>query len=319
MSPLRIGAIVLGAVLTIGTSASQAIEIAPSAGRTAAARAKATTARQPTKVVFETASIDSLARLFDGLGFRLELVSHGTPVPRVIVASLPDGMRKMKSIKDRTRLFRRILLPLVLVTNEEIMADRRRLLALKRKQEIGASLTAAESVWLWSLAHAYKVKDGDLKELVRRVDAIPPSLAIAQAIEESGWGTSAYARKGNAIFGQETYLAAADGMDGKHRGRKFKIKVFPSLRSAVKSYARNLNTHFAYKKMRAERALARARGETPKGYLLIGTLIHYSERGKAYIRTIRQVMDNFDLRGLDEAGLAKGNPTIFVFKPSPGS
>jgi len=39
-------------------------------------------------------------------------------------------------------------------------------------------------------------------ELLMRVDVIPPSLAMAQAADESGWGTSRFARQGNALFGQ---------------------------------------------------------------------------------------------------------------------
>lgn len=36
------------------------------------------------------------------------------------------------------------------------------------------------------------------------MDILPPSLALAQAAEESGWGTSRFAREGNALFGQWT-------------------------------------------------------------------------------------------------------------------
>ena len=48
--------------------------------------------------------------------------------------------------------------------------------------------------------------DGDeeaLKaELRLRIAPIPPSLALAQAAVESGWGLSRFAKEGNALFGQ---------------------------------------------------------------------------------------------------------------------
>ena len=201
----------------------------------------------------------------------------------------------------------------MLVVNEAIARDRARLIALKLKQEIGVSLTIEENSFLWSLAREYRVKDGDLDDLLVRVDVIPPSLALAQAIEESGWGTSVYARKGNALFGQETYLRADNAMAGRIGQRRFKIKTFASLREAVTAYASNLNTHAAYRGMRALRASARARGERPDGYQMAGTLHRYSERGPAYIRTIRQLMDGFKLRGLDRARL-QGGPGIHVLK-----
>lgn len=265
------------------------------------------------EVTFKTRSIRSLGLLFDGLGFDLTAVPKGMPVPRVLVSALPTGMKTMKSPMDRTRMFRKILLPLILQTNETILRDREKLLALRRKFQIGVSPTVAENGWLWSLARDYRVRQGDMDALIRRIDAIPPSLALAQAIEESGWGTSLYARKGNAIFGQETSLAANDGMEGRYRGRRFKIKTFASLLAAVDAYARNLNTHPAYKAMRDERAMMRARGERPRGPVLAGTLLRYSERGPAYIRTIRIIMVNFKLHTLDAAELEPGT-AIHVIK-----
>ncbi|MDH3235022.1 MAG: glucosaminidase domain-containing protein [Alphaproteobacteria bacterium] len=264
-------------------------------------------------VTFKTRSVKSLRSLFDGLGFDLAAVPKGMPVPRVLVSELPTGLKSMKSVKHRTRMFRKILLPLILQANETILRDREKLLALRRKMQIGVSPSVAENGWLWSLARHYRVRNGDLDALILRVDAIPPSLALAQAIEESGWGTSSYARKGNAIFGQETSLSATNAMTGSYRGRAFKIKTFASLLAAVDAYARNLNTHPAYRHMRAERSMMRARGERPGGRVLAGTLLRYSERGPAYIRTIRTIMGNFDLQKLDGAELEPGT-TIHVIK-----
>ncbi|HKJ91279.1 MAG TPA: glucosaminidase domain-containing protein, partial [Oceanipulchritudo sp.] len=63
--------------------------------------------------------------------------------------------------------------------------------------------------WLRELAasHSLEVKPdvpltpAILDDLRRRVDVIPPSLALAQAALESGWGTSRFAREGNNLFG----------------------------------------------------------------------------------------------------------------------
>lgn len=256
---------------------------------------------------------DGLARLFAAHGFRLDAVPAGRPVPRILVSSLPAGLAAMRPVGRKTELFRKILLPIVLVVNETIARDRARLIALKYKQEIGVSPSIGENGFLWSLARQYKVKDGDLDDLLVRVDVIPPSLALAQAIEESGWGTSVYARKGNALFGQEADRKSANAMAGRIGRRRFKIKAFASLLEAVTAYANNLNSHAAYRGMRALRAQARARGERPDGYRMAGTLLRYSERGPAYIRTIRLLIDGFKLRGLDGARLQRG-PGIHVIK-----
>jgi Bax protein len=321
MTTIRLGAALaafaIGGTIA-GAGAAQAIDLYamhdPTAGSEGGPVVRTTDAAGRLRAVtFKTRSVKSLRMLFDGLGFDLTAVPKGMPVPRVLVSELPTGLKTMKSIKHRTRVFRKILLPLILKTNETILRDRRKLLALRRKMQIGVSPTVAENGWLWALAREYRMRGGDLDTLIKRVDAIPPSLALAQAIEESGWGTSLYARKGNAIFGQETSLAARDGMEGRYRGRRFKIKAFASLLEAVNAYAKNLNTHPAYKDLRYERALMRARGERPQGHVLAGTLLRYSERGPAYIRTIRTIMGNFKLPTLDAAELEPGT-AIHVIK-----
>ena len=45
-------------------------------------------------------------------------------------------------------------------------------------------------------------KADNLDALLIKADEIPVSLALAQAVIESGWGTSRFAYEGNALFGQ---------------------------------------------------------------------------------------------------------------------
>ena len=295
------GAFLAGALLIAGSTGASGWDFASTLRPSSALPVRA-----GAPVSVRTEGADGLARLFATYGFRLGAVPAGKRVPRILVSSLPAGLAAMRPVGRKTKLFRKILLPIVLIVNETIARDRARLITLKRKLEIGASLNIEENGFLWSLAQEYRVRDGEFDDLLVRVDVIPPSLALAQAIEESGWGTSAYARKGNALFGQEAGLSSANAMAGRIGQRRFKIKTFASLLEAVTAYARNLNTHAAYRGMRALRAAARARGERPDGYRMAGTLLRYSERGPAYIRTIRQLMDGFNLRGLDRARLQDG-------------
>ena len=62
--------------------------------------------------------------------------------------------------------------------------------------------TVGERVWLKRRFKEYKIDDQDLSKLKMRMDIIPVSIAIAQAANESGWGTSRFALEGNALFGQ---------------------------------------------------------------------------------------------------------------------
>ena len=119
-----------------------------------------------------------------------------------------------------------IVLPLVLQANERILAERDRLSGLGKSG--GKKIGAKDRAWLDKLAVSYGLETADMKELTLRVDIIPPSLAIAQAVVESGWGTSRFATEGNALFGQWTEqgrrtMVPADRSFGRtHAVRRFK-------------------------------------------------------------------------------------------------
>jgi Bax protein len=114
-------------------------------------------------------------------------------------------------------------------------------------------------------------------------------MAIAQGGVESGWGTSAAARTGNALFGQI---------------RSGSPQPFTSVGEATDAYIANLNTHPAYAGFRDARAALRERGESLDGYNLIGSLLRYSELGQNYVRFVRQIMRENELTDFDKARLS---------------
>ena len=193
----------------------------------------------------------------------------------------------------RKTLFLRLLLPMVLQVNEQIGADRQRLLHLSAKMAAGTPLAAAEVGWLLALADAYDQPDADPNALLRKVDVIPPSMALAQAIEESGWGTSRIARQSNALFGQFGQLGAGD----------WDYRKFASLGDAVSAYARNLNTHRAYREFREMRARMRRNTGEIDAWALVSTLHRYSERGDGYVQALRSIMRDNGLEAFDTARL----------------
>jgi hypothetical protein len=156
--------------------------------------------------VMTVGSTEKLSDMFSDLGYHLDRVrGRDDVVPRVFLASLPRDLKRARSVDTRKRVFLKALLPLVLKVNESILLERGRLLALRQRAEAGRELTPAARIWLEDLARRYGVETLDFDELLRRVDAIPPGLALAQGAEESGWGTSRFALEGNAPFGQWTF------------------------------------------------------------------------------------------------------------------
>lgn len=243
-------------------------------------------------VVLRVDSAGRLSDIFDSVDYTLADVRDGeAEVPRLLVEAMPDDLRRLDSADLRKDVFFNALLPLVLRVNEDIQHDRDRLLAVQGLQRLGLAPSADTRTWLSALSDRYDVADGDIDALLLRVDVVPPSLALAQAAVESGWGTSHNAQRRNALFGQTA-------------GSAVRYASFDRLIDGVSSYARNLNTHPAYAGFRAKRAAARAAQQELDGYDLAATLTRYSTRGTAYIRDVRAMIRGNDLVELDSARLA---------------
>ena len=249
----------------------------------------------------------ALDETFSRMGYDLDTVKTGaTQVPRLFLASLPSDMEKVREAKVRKAIFFKTVLPLVLQVNEEILTDRRRLWELTVRTKKGEHLVAVDRLWLIVLAERYKVRRGDLAKLIRRIDIIPPSLALAQAAAESGWGTSRFSKEANAIFGEWTF-AAAEGLVPRDRdaGKTHRVRAFKSLLHSVRAYSRNLNTHRAYRGYRNMRQQMRHKGDPVEGRRLVDTLTSYSERGDEYVKTLRSIMVINKLSALDDARLGQ--------------
>lgn len=261
----------------------------------------------PTDVV---ASASSLSDAFGRMGYKLDSVIEGSqPVPRLFLSSLPNDLSQVAENSERKEIFFRSVLPLVLQANEEILADRRRLWKLRYQTRLGQKAGPADRLWLQVMGEMYRVKRGDIDALLTRIDIVPPSLALAQAAEESGWGTSRFVREGNAMFGQWTF-SSKKGLvpTDREEGKTHKVRAFDSLIDSVRAYALNLNSNRAYRELRRERAQLRRNGNAIDGRILAGTLKRYSQRGEAYIVGLRGLIDSNGLSSLDDARLV--GPTI---------
>lgn len=259
-------------------------------------------------------TVGTLSKTFERMGYDLETVFSGAGrVPRVFLASLPADLHQVREAKVRKTIFFQTLLPLVLQINEEILVERERLWELRTDLRLGRKLDAIDRLWLIVMAERYGTQRGDLDALIPRVDIIPPSLALAQGAEESGWGTSRFTREGNAVFGQWTYKSSGGLVPrDRDRGKTHRIRAFRSLLDSVRAYTLNLNTHRAYAGLRRMRAAMRRDGVAIEGYALAASLDRYSERGQEYVDTIRSIISANSLRRLVDARLSDHEDDIAV-------
>ena len=85
------------------------------------------------------------------------------------------------------------------------------------------------------------------QELSKKINTIPISMILAQAIIESGWGSSRFAQQGNALFGEWTWKNHTGIKPKGNLDANFSVKNFSNLLESVNSYILNLNTHTATK------------------------------------------------------------------------
>ena len=128
-----------------------------------------------------------LALAFVGGKHHLDTVRERGLVPRVYLATLPPDLPNMPDTDERKLAFIKMVLPLVLHVNETIAQDRTRIVSLHHQFTRTKALDERDADWLHNIATAYGLdQDADFDELLRRVDVVPTSLAVAQAAIESG-------------------------------------------------------------------------------------------------------------------------------------
>ena len=233
----------------------------------------------------------TVLNLFEDLEYDLDKVRDEKQVKPIYFTRLPRDLDQIKTIKAKKETFLQIVLPLVVAENEKIETDRNYLLKVIRDNDSSEKLQ-----WLKRKFKEYKVKDGDINELIEKVDIVPTSIALAQAAKESGWGTSRFALEGNAIFGQWTWDGVGIEPLDKSNDQDHKILKFPILRASVKAYITNLNTHPSYKNFREKRLMLRQSNKALSGIDLIHELENYAETGKEYTRILEQIIEQNDLQ-----------------------
>jgi len=213
-------------------------------------------------------------------------VRYQKRVKPIYFTQFPKDLDEIKDTKLKKDTFIKIVLPLVVAENEKILDDRFKLKKiLSRKNN-----TDKEKLWLRQKLREYKVKKSDMKELEKRMDIIPVSVALAQAAKESGWGTSRFALEGNAIFGQWTWTGQGIEPLDKGKNENHKILRFPILRASVKAYKNNLNTHKGYSRFREKRENLRKKNRPVTGLELISSLDKYAQTGIEYVRTLEKII-----------------------------
>ena len=242
---------------------------------------------------------ETTLNLFADLGYDLQGVRAGQKVKPIYLTKLPKDLKTLGDTKTKRELFIKIVLPLILDANKQITEDRKKLFKILGKN----FNTVGERVWLNRRFKEYKIEDHDLAKLKMRMDTIPVSMALAQAANESGWGTSRFALEGNALFGQWTWSKKGISPKNKDPNQGHKILQFQILKASVTAYKNNLNTHNAYKEFREVRAQLRQENKKIIGLDLTQYIKSYAAIGEKYVAIIEDIIEKNSLTDFDNANL----------------
>ncbi|MGC6453196.1 MAG: glucosaminidase domain-containing protein [Candidatus Puniceispirillaceae bacterium] len=234
---------------------------------------------------------------------KLPAIPKTAPVPVIVsrdfTRRIPDSHVGLP-VKQQKESFVAIILPLVLAANEEIS---------QRRSAIRRAAKAGDRPGLERWAKLYRVNT-DAKSIAEleadiliRADQVPVSLALAQAAIESGWGTSRFARQGNALFGQWAWQASAGIKPAEASNSRAVVRSFPNLFGSVRAYMHNLNTHPSYATFRDRRHLLRGRQRADRGFQLANFLDSYAEIGTAYVDKLQTLIRSNDFGRFETARL----------------
>ena len=252
-------------------------------------------------------SASTIEQLFEDTKYNLKSVKE-TKLVNIgnSIDHLPNEMKKIESVKKRKNLFIQIVLPLIIEENTKIRLDRKKLFAILNKN----NNSKTDKEWLLKKFKQYGVNKNDLSTLKIRMDEIPVSLAIAQAAKETGWGTSRFALEGNALFGQWTYTDKGIKPAAAEAGTTHKVMMFNVLKSSVRAYVRNLNTHKSYRKMRYIRAIQRDNDGKLNSLELVDYLDKYAETGKDYTIILKKIIDQNSLTDFDDVKILPNSEAV---------
>ena len=205
--------------------------------------------------------------------FDIDKIRKTKLVPNIVVPVLPAELKDVKSVEIRKEIFIQIALPLIVKENEVLHRLNRQ---IKHIEANFSHLSRKDALWIKNLMDEYG--EYSINQLLLKIDVIPVSLALAQAVIESGWGTSRFAYEGNALYGQYVWDNGSAGIIPNDRevDANYKIKSFNNLRESVASYMKNLNTNYHYDEFRINRFVMRTNKIPLDGANLADYLYNYS-------------------------------------------
>ena len=221
-----------------------------------------------------------------------------------IISELPEDFSEIQDVPTKKKLFYLVTLPLIYNTNTSIMQERRMVINIEKKFA-RKELNKNETDEIIRLSKKYKLDYSEIntklfRKLKQRINIIPVSLALGQAIIESGWGQSRFATEGNALYGQWT-TSEDKGIIPQDRDedKTHAVLKFKNLSESVEAYMFNINTHQAYYNFRVIRRIDERIKYTDPISMKVKYLAAYAEIGDKYVDKLELIIASNNLQEFD--------------------
>lgn len=191
--------------------------------------------------------------------------------------------------------------------NKQVLAEKKALSRFQKLLQSGKSLSAKDKLWLQKLAVKYQMNtlahkeavkwtDKEWKDFDEKVDIVPVSIIVAQAVHESNFGRSNLAMKGNNLFGQKT---PKTGYAIKCGTTTKTFKIYKSQRESVNSYVDNINGCYAYREFRSARIECRNSKRCLEGTSLMEYIGARYAEDKSYTQNVKRLMSQYHMKEFD--------------------
>lgn len=232
-------------------------------------------------IIVDEATTEEIVQIFERNNYEDYTKERGQ-YPRIYMQHMPTDWKDIKDNDAKHRIFIRIMLPLVLRINEEIVQERKLIEDLRLKYLKDRKLSMTELSFLEQKAREYDVftnLKGDLRtqslfrQLKIKVDEVPPSIMIATAAIYSDWGTSRLAMTANSLYLDEVWyddkgIVPLDDPEGGYR-----YKAYENLSDCIRARALLINSHINYDYLRESRRVSRSMDRPPYGEQLAAKML----------------------------------------------
>ena len=257
-------------------------------------------------------------------------------VPRFFLKAYPPDLYTVRDISVKKKIFLHALLPHALLVRQEVLQKRERLESILDRIDCASedtdidfgpdyegqcswtqNLPENDVSFIRKLSREYRTTSAET--LLKRVDAVPVSIILAQGALESYWGSSRFSREGNSIFGMWTWRTAGIIPIRRDEGKTHKVKTYDDILESVRAYQLTLNRLEPYTDFR------QLRQSTDDPLILAEGLSLYSERGEDYVEEIKKVIlannlqeyDNYRLNDRPLTEIAESFSKTAVDAPLP--